>query len=50
MTSKAEGAGTRAIDVAGKGTIVLDHQSDAKGQGGRTDAVQVEREGDGDGH
>jgi hypothetical protein len=48
MTSAVSSACGRTINIAGKGTVVLDHQGDAKGQGGRADAVKVERQGEGE--
>jgi hypothetical protein len=47
MTRKAEGAGTRAVDIAGQSPIALDHQGDAKGQGGQADEGKVEGKGEG---
>jgi hypothetical protein len=41
MTGAVGSADGGTIDVTGKGTIVPDHQGDAKGQGGRVGAVVV---------
>jgi hypothetical protein len=49
MTGAVDSADGRTIDVVGKGTSVVSNQGDTEGEGGQTDAVQVEGEGKGKG-
>jgi hypothetical protein len=45
-TSAADSAGTRSVNIVGKGTGEASDQGDAKGVRGRAGAVQVEGQGE----
>jgi hypothetical protein len=48
MTRQAEGAGTRAIDIIEKSSIVPDHQGNSVGEGGQAGKGEVKGKGEGE--
>jgi hypothetical protein len=47
MTSVVGSAGSRTVDITGEKTGEASDSGDAEGAGGRTNAVQIEREREG---